>query len=209
MLGGRILPPLYQALSRSVRRDVIPALSSVDTTAHSQQCIVPQSWGSVLFLIYWLYLKHFSHINNRTNRIRWSLSEPYTHLPDAVTLLSTASCTCQQCRYSLWGPPEWTKCQIFLLQSWSITDCWAARAVLSYCWLLWVDSCSSSLWWALCPTGQTSSWNHNHKRIGCLTARSYTERHLMTSSNPPKLMCMTKKGFLLFAWLFFWFVITF
>ena len=38
-----ILPPLYQASSRSVQRDVIPVLGSVDTAAHSQQHIVPRT----------------------------------------------------------------------------------------------------------------------------------------------------------------------
>lgn len=70
MLAGCILQALYQPFSRSAQRDVIAALSSVDTTAHSQQCIVPRSRGSLLFLHYWLYLKHFSHINNMTGRIR-------------------------------------------------------------------------------------------------------------------------------------------
>lgn len=154
-----ILPPLYQAFSRSVRRDVIPALSSVDTTAHSQQRIVPRSWGPRLFLLYWLYLKHFGHINNTISWIRWSLSEPYTQL-------------------------QWLKIRFkpflhvptgqlgFMGSVWMNKMSNISATIMKYHWLgrcqsrsfiLFVALAPSRSWWASCSTGH--SWIHNLKRI--------------------------------------------
>lgn len=148
-----ILPPLYQAFSRSVRRDVI---SSVDTTAHSQQRIVPQSWGPRLFLLYWLYLKH---INNAISRIRWSLSEPHTHLPIAAAQLQLRSCANRAVR--VYGVRLNEQNVKYFCYNHEISLIGAMPEPFFHI----VCLSPSSSWWASCSTGHSSSWIHNQKRI--------------------------------------------